>query len=133
MTGDQVRQLIEFRLKQANETLQEGEILANEKLWHGATNRAYYAMFYAVLALAVDRDQAISKHAGVIAFFDREFVRSGIFPKEYSKVLHLAFERRQTIDYGEFSFAEEGDAQQILAEARIFVDSIAAYLNTKSN
>lgn len=55
MTRDQARELIRYRLEQASETLREGEILAREELWHGVINRAYYAMFYAALALTVLR------------------------------------------------------------------------------
>jgi uncharacterized protein (UPF0332 family) len=71
MTQDQENQLIQYRLEQASETLREGEILAREGLWHGVINRAYYAMFYAALALTVLRSETISKHSGVISFFDK--------------------------------------------------------------
>jgi uncharacterized protein (UPF0332 family) len=71
MTQDQENQLIQYRLEQASETLREGEILAREDLWHGVINRAYYAMFYAALALTVLRSETISKHSGVISFFDK--------------------------------------------------------------
>ena len=55
-------------------------------------NRAYYAMFYAVLALAALKDIAISKHTHAVAFFDKEFVHKGIFPKELSRALHYGFD-----------------------------------------
>ncbi len=61
-------------------------------------------MFYATLALTVFRSETVSKHSGVISFFDKEFVRTGVFPKEYSRMLHFAFDRRQSYDYGEFSY-----------------------------
>ena len=107
MNEKQSLQMIEFRLKQARETIEEAATLYHESLWRGAINRSYYAMFYSVLALAVQKRSRISKHTGVIAFFDREFVKNDVFPKELSKSLHLAFDRRQTSDYGEvFSVGE---------------------------
>lgn len=45
-------------------------------------NRLYYAMFYAVLALLQEKEMGTSKHSGAIALFDREFVKTGTFPKE---------------------------------------------------
>lgn len=65
-------------------------------------------MFYAALALAVVKGKLVSKHTGVIPFFDREFVKTGVFPKEYSRMFHLGYDRRQTNDYGEFSFVDQG-------------------------
>jgi uncharacterized protein (UPF0332 family) len=56
---------------------------------------------YAVMALAIIKNQVISKHSGIISFYDREFVKTGIFPKSTSKIFHLAFDLRQSVDYGE--------------------------------
>lgn len=50
-------------------------------------NRLYYAMFYAVLALLQEKEMGTSKHSGAIALFDREYVKTGLFPKEMSKAL----------------------------------------------
>ena len=58
-------------------------------------------MFYALLALAARENFTSSKHSGLIAWFDKQFVRSGLFPRELSRNLHLSFDRRQSNDYGE--------------------------------
>ena len=130
MKEEQVTELILYRLGQAKETLREGDVLAQEGLWHGVVNRAYYAMFYATLALTVYRSQSISKHTGVISFFDKEFVLTGVFPREYSRMLHLAFERRQNNDYGEFMLVDEGEAIKALSEAKAFVEIVSKYLES---
>ena len=85
-------------------------------------------MFYATLALSVLRSETTSKHTGVISFFDREFVRPGIFPKEYSRMLHFAFDRRQAHDYGEFSYVDEDEARTALSEANSFVEAVENFL-----
>lgn len=129
MSDQQVLQLAQYRIQQAKDTLKEAEILAQEQSWRGATNRAYYAMFYAVLALTVVKGFSTSKHAGVLAFFDRDFVKPGIFRNELSKQLHLAFERRQAQDYGEFVLVDETISQETLSNAVEFVDVIDTYLS----
>ena len=58
-----------------------------------------------------------SKHSGTIALFDREFVKPGDFPKELSRALHLAFERRQQADYGELVSLDESAATRAIEEA----------------
>ncbi len=44
--------LIQYRLKEADESLKEAEVLLREGMsMRAVMNRMYYAMFYAVLAL----------------------------------------------------------------------------------
>ena len=119
---------IQYRPQQAEETLSEAQVLLRESLFRGVVNRAYYAMFYAVLALAASQNQTGSKHSGMITFFDRDFVKTGIFHQRYSKMLHLAFERRQGSDYGELFLIDQPEAEQALAEAREFVGQVKVIL-----
>ena len=123
-------QAVRLRMEQAHETLKEAETLQDHDLWRGVINRSYYAMFYAVLALAALRNVVISKHTHAVAFFDKEFVRKGVFPKELSRSLHYGFDQRQTSDYGEIWDIEQGEAKMALSEAKSFVKAITAYLKT---
>ena len=61
---------IRLRLEQARETLKEADALREHELWRGVINRSYYAMFYAVLALGVNKQIVLSEHSQAIAFFD---------------------------------------------------------------
>jgi uncharacterized protein (UPF0332 family) len=74
-----------------DDALNATRILLAQHSVRAAVNRAYYAMFYAVLALLAQRRQETSKHAGAISLFDREFVKPGVFPRELSQWLHHAF------------------------------------------
>lgn len=85
MSEKQIRELMLFRLKQAKETLDEAEVLLRQGYYRGSINRSYYAMFYGVLALAVTRQESFTKHSGAIAFFDRDYIKTGIFEKDYSR------------------------------------------------
>jgi uncharacterized protein (UPF0332 family) len=125
-----IEQLIQYRPNQSEESLLEAETLMQSSLWRGAINRAYYAMFYAVLALAVYKQEVTSKHTGVIAFFDKDFVKTGIFTKDLSRSLHLAFERRQNNDYGEVFTVSEDEANQSLKDARFFVKALEEYVTS---
>lgn len=95
MKPEQWRDLVHYRLQQAKESLNEAALLSEAGAYRGAVNRAYYAMFYALLALLATRGLGSSKHSGAIALFDREFVRNGEFAPELSRALHRAFQRRQ--------------------------------------
>lgn len=126
--NEAIEQAIRARMDQAHETLKEAEVLFEQHFWRGTINRSYYAMFYAVLALAASRGVAISKHTHAIAFLDKEFIRKGVFPKELSRALHIGFDERQTSDYGEIWDIDHTEAEQTLNDARSFVKTIAHYL-----
>jgi uncharacterized protein (UPF0332 family) len=57
-------------------------------------------MFYGVLAFLASRKEETSKHSGVIALFDRLYVRTEVFPTDFSKWLRPAFDWRTRCDYG---------------------------------
>jgi uncharacterized protein (UPF0332 family) len=121
-------QAVLSRIAQAQETLKEAEALWEHDLWRGVINRSYYAMFYAILALAASKNVVISKHSHAISFFDKDFIRTAVFSKQLSRSIHYGFDRRQTSDYGEIWEIERGEAQMALSEAKTFVETIAIYL-----
>jgi uncharacterized protein (UPF0332 family) len=132
MMDERLQELIRLRMQQATETLHEAQILIGEHAGRGAVNRAYYAMFYAVLALLATKGLGSSKHSGTISLFDREFVKPGDLPKELSRSLHMAFERRQQADYGELIQFDEAAATRAIGEAETFVQKVRDYLTAKS-
>ena len=86
-------------------------------------------MFYSVLALLTTRKEETSKHGRAIALFDKEFVKSGTFSKEFSRWLHEAFDLRQRSDYfPQFQVTLE-DAHRTLVQASTFVHGIKAKLS----
>jgi uncharacterized protein (UPF0332 family) len=85
-------------------------------------------MFYALLALLATRELGTSRHSGALALFDREFVKVGMFPRELSRSIHLAFDRRQTHDYGEMIQVTHQIAEKTLSDSRAFVVAVESYL-----
>ncbi len=128
MKDEQLKTLVKYRIQLAHETLHEAEILFKENSFRGTINRAYYAMFYSVLALLAVKKIGTSKHSGAISLFDREYVKTGIFSKELSQSLRLAFDRRQTHNYGELIDIDKDAAQGILENAKRFITEVESYL-----
>ena len=77
MTGDQ-KDLVRYRMERAFETWQEARLMLEHGHLHGAANRIYYACFYATVALLLTKGLSSPKHNGVMALFNRHFVK----PKE---------------------------------------------------
>ena len=85
-------------------------------------------MFYGVLALLATRGLGTSKHSGAIALFDREFVKTGLFPKNLSGWIHDAFEKRLEADYADMAQVNRDDAVSLLQEGTDFVAAVRTYL-----
>jgi hypothetical protein len=129
MKPDETEVLINYRLEQAQTTLDDARyLLDGQRSPQSIINRSYYAMFYAAIALLQKIGKIPSKHAGVISLFDTEFVKKGIFPKELSRGFHRAFELRQVSDYRSTKPLQRDQAEQVWKKAVDFVQTVRDYL-----
>lgn len=94
-------------------------------------NRAYYSLFYMLLALFLKTGVNIktSKHMGVISLFDKEFVKTGKIDKYYSTILHDIFDARQESDYKEFVKLTAEEAADFVKLAREFLEGVKEFMN----
>jgi len=123
---------IEAVLRKAAEKLRVAEMLVANGAWDDAVSRAYYAAFHAVSALHLSQDQTFSSHAQSIGRFNKDFVRTGIFPKEFTAILTRLFEDRQSGDYDVSGLVTAEDAQRDVEDARRLLEVIGDYLRTTS-
>jgi len=87
--------LAQYRLQQAKESLEEARyLLEGGKSLRSVANRIYYGMFYAVLAILIYEPYSSSKHSGVLSYFNKRFVKSGVFSEALGRALTEAFELR---------------------------------------
>lgn len=126
--------LIQYRLDNAQEKLESAEILLNAgKYKDSIIGRSYYAIFSAVRAiLALDRVD-FSKHAGVIAYFQKEYVKTKKFDTKFSKYLQNAFQIRNVCDYDDFYIASKQDAEIQIEQAKEFLEAVKKYLSEQSS
>ncbi len=130
MTSDEKRQeLIRYRLRQAEESLEEAAfLLSGKKSPRSVINRAYYAMFYAVLALLVNEPYASSKHTGVLAYFNKHFIKNGLLAESLGRSLNKAFELRQRGDYREYIELTHEQVAPFIDEAGTFISAVKKHL-----
>jgi uncharacterized protein (UPF0332 family) len=128
VSEEDIHALVRYRLEQADEALAAARLLAEAGMCRQAAGRAYYAAFYSVLALLAKRGLGTSKHAGVVALFDREFVKNGAFDRKFSKALHELFDLRQRADHREMFAVSQERAGEALAAAERFIAAVRAHL-----
>ena len=130
--ADKIRALIQYRLEQADEALAVAELGLSNGLHRSVANRAYYSMFYGVLALLAPRQAETSKHSGAISRFDQLYVKPALLPKEFSRWLHDAFLNRQAADYGSELKLSREEIDALLAHARDFLAGVRQYLGASA-
>ena len=129
--GEEMQALIRYRLDQADDALRVGRLALDAGAPRDAANRAYYAMFYAVLALLCLRGERPTRHTHAIGLFDLRFVKEHVFDKEFSAWLHEAFDLRQRADYREMVVIAPERAKEVLDMAAKFLDETRKYFQDK--
>jgi len=115
-------------LERARKYLSSAASLIALSDYESAVSRCYYAMFYAAESLLLSKGLTFSSHKAVISAFGEHFVKTAIFPKEMSKELNRAFEKRQVSDY-EYTFViSKEESEALLKSATDFIEKIIRYL-----
>lgn len=119
---------IKALIKKAERSLVVAKRLFLEENHDFSISRAYYAMFYCAEALLFAKDMSFSKHSAVISAFGREFVKTGIFPRESQRYLSKAFEERLRSDYEVAMYPDRQKCDEVLKNAEEFLNETRKYL-----
>lgn len=119
---------LESMLQKAQRSLISAQRQVIEEDFDFALSRAYYAAFYAIQAVLLTKSLLPAKHAGLIRVFSQHFIKTGIFPKEFSNFVSQLFRDRQIGDYRFDLDITKDYAQQNIQIAEKIVEAIRAYL-----
>ena len=119
--------LSQRRLGQAKQCLVSAKALLAINDGRGAVNRAYYAVFHAIRSVLILEGKDFAKHSGVISYFRKEYIKTGVFTVDNSDTITDLFNSRSTSDYDdEFEFTDE-EVRELIAEAERFVAVVEEY------
>lgn len=128
MENDSMLQLSKYRIERAREDLEASKLLFENNLFSQSLNRSYYAIFHSVRAVFVYEKFDSRKHSGIISYFNKKYIKEGIFDKEYSKILMGAEKIRNKSDYNDFYIASKEDALDQVIGAKDFIDTMERYI-----
>ena len=120
--------LTKYRLESAREKLVSAKVLLEAGQYKDSIGRSYYAIFSAVRSVLASRQVDYSKHAGVISYFQKEYIKTEIFDKKYSKYLQQAFQIRNCCDYDDFYVVSQKDAVEQYQRAEELLRVITEYI-----
>lgn len=124
-----LKELAGYRMDRAKEML----VAARENLEIGqyktSLNQSYYAIFHAMRAMNILKGFDSSKHSGVIAFFNKEYLKENILDRNLSIVIKNSAFLREKSDYDDFYIASKQEAEKQLEEAERFLDAVEIAMN----
>jgi uncharacterized protein (UPF0332 family) len=94
-------------------------------------NRSYYAIMYAAKSLLAADGLDAKSHKGLFVVFNKEYIKTGIFDKEFSLILKQASLIRDQSDYKDFYIISRDEAGEQIENAEKFLYEIGKYLESK--
>jgi uncharacterized protein (UPF0332 family) len=131
--GKDKMQIIQYRLDQADETIDVVQLLIDNDKLPVAVNRIYYGVFYSLLALGLKHGFQTSKHLQLIGWFNREFIKKEKIEVIYGNILRKAYENRTSGDYDSFCEFEKEEVIFLFSEMKLFIERIKAYIHHDDN
>lgn len=113
-----IKDLVLYRLETSKSDIRAARALFEIEEYKGANNRAYYAIFHAILAVHALDKKAYKRHKDAIANFNKDYVSTNIFPRDIGRKISKAEEIRHASDYDDFYIAtkKEAEKQIMIAE-----------------
>lgn len=121
--------LVQYRIDIAKEKLKSAKILLEAGQYKDSIGRSYYALFSAVRAVLAKDQVDFSKHTGVIAYFQKNYIKTEIFERKYSKYLTSAFQIRNSCDYDDFYIVSKANAEEQYRKVDEMIHAIVDYLS----
>lgn len=121
--------LVQYRIDIAKEKLKSAKILLDAEQYKDSIGRSYYALFSAVRAVLAKDQVDFSKHAGVIAYFQKNYIKTERFERKYSKYLTSAFQIRNSCDYDDFYIVSKANAEEQYRKVDEMIHVIIDYLS----
>ena len=127
----ETQDLIDLRLAQAAESLKEARLLIDQKMCRGAMDRVYFTMFYCACAMLATKEFGPSRDGNVAAKFHREFIRTGLIPREIGGRFKQATQLHQDADLGSHAPPGCQRMKELLADAENFVTTTKLFLGKR--
>jgi len=94
-----------------------------------AQNRAYYAVFYAVLALGYLDGYTTGKHHQLMGWFNKKYVyQDKVFDSSYAKIYNTLMINREKSDYDVTQIPVKETVEKDIASAKVFVETVSLYI-----
>ena len=99
--------------------------------YRGANNRAYYSIYHTIDAVLSAEGVAFKRHKDTLAYFNKNYVASEIFPRTMGRRIVQAEEIRHSSDYDPFYIASKDGTQKQIETAKNLLDYAKRFIAEK--
>ena len=118
------RIMVNLEYERACSCLKQAECNASMDFWDVVANRLYYAVFHAVSALLIKDGYKVGTHKGAILMFGQNYVRTGIFTADDSKLYSNLQMMREESDYNCVYVTTANEMQPLFEPVREFIAKV---------
>lgn len=123
--------MVLYRLEAAKSDIKSAKILLEAGEFRGANNRAYYGIYHAVSAIHALDGNAYKRHKDALANFNKNYIKTEIFPRTLGRKIAEAEEIRHASDYDDFYIATREEAEEQITTAEERVVQVQKYVTDK--
>jgi uncharacterized protein (UPF0332 family) len=123
--------LAKYRLERASDELKHAEDGLKNDLLPQSISDSYYAIFHSMRAVLALDGKDFKKHSGVIANFQKDYIKEGVFDRDMSRYIQSAFDWRSDADYQDFFVVAKEDAEKQLEHAKIIYEKLRVHIEDR--
>ena len=127
------RDLCQYRIEQARETLKASKIMLDNKMVKDSINRSYYSAFYAMKAVLAIEEKDFKRHKDVVAYFNKMYVATGKFPKDLGRMIAKLQQLREKSDYDDFFVVSIAKAEQQIMTAEKVITEVDYFIRNNDS
>lgn len=124
LDDSQRRMIIQHKLEKAMNTIHDVRFLIDNGKFIFAMNRLYYAIFYAISALALQHGFSTTKHKQLLGWFNKNFVKEGKIDRKFGEVMYIAFDKRSKGDYDDFAQFTKEETEELFEDVNAFIHAL---------
>ena len=124
--------LSRYRFDAAKQCLKSAKVLLENHDLYGSVNRSYYAIYNALRSVIILDGTEMKKHSGTISYFQKEYIKTGVFSKDISDIIMSAFDMRNDSDYGDLVILVKEDVENQIDNAGVLLADVESYLKSKN-
>ena len=129
LTDEQRRDIVRYRMENAQKMLSEVESHRENGFYNTAVNRMYYACYYAATAMLISMGIEVKSHDGVRLNLGKCVVMEGRLSPELGRFYSRLFSKRSTGDYDDFINHTLTTVDELLPQAQQLISTLLSQLD----
>lgn len=122
------KDLVLYRIETAKSDIKSAKILMEAGEFRGANNRAYYGIYHAISAIHALDGNTYKRHKDAVANFNKNYVKTEVFPRSLGRRIAEAEEIRHASDYDDFYIATKEESEEQIATADELIKQVERYV-----